>query len=52
MSTIESLFKSLIAFFVPVHRDGLKFLLKLCECGGGCNYELTSAQIHGYTWLA
>ncbi len=27
MSTFESLFKSLIAFFVPVHRDGLKFLL-------------------------
>ncbi len=27
MSTLESLFKSLVAFFVPVHRDGLKFLL-------------------------
>ncbi len=27
MSTLESLFKSLVSFFVPVHRDGLKFLL-------------------------
>jgi phosphatidylserine decarboxylase len=27
VSTLESLFKSLISFFVPVHRDGLKFLL-------------------------